>query len=94
MKKGLIAVVILLIILIAVLKDKTFLGNSTIDIQFHDTVFVLGYWLFAILMLFVLAFIFSLVTCLATRFKRHPFTVLLLVSAAGIIIMLMKFKIW
>ena len=85
MKKGFVAVIIVLIIFLILFTGMMLISNSGIDIHFHDTYFVFSYRSFIIPFLLIFAFVFSLTAAISTKFRNRLYSWLLVLSVGGII---------
>ena len=78
---------ILASLLIAIISSLLlgFDGNSSIDINIHDTYFVLERWTVITLLFCVSLSIIFVVRCFAFRFRRTPTNVILMLALAGLV---------
>ena len=78
---------ILASLLIAIISSLLlgFDGNSSIDINIHDTYFVLERWTVITLLFCLSLSIIFVVRCFAFRFRRIPANVILLMALAGLV---------
>ena len=74
-----------LVVLIIFFYSATYIGNSAIDIHFHDTYFVIAHWYFLILYFFMLTFLFSLIACFVSKFRKKTYKWILLISSLEIL---------
>lgn len=85
MKKTILTLIVFTIILLSIkFAVKMLTGDTSLDIQFHDTFFVFTYTSLVIPVLLCLTFIFSLVLSLSTKFKHELFKRLLIISGIGL----------
>jgi hypothetical protein len=86
MKKSLIVVVFCMLLVSSILLSRqTHFGNSFVDINIHDTYFVLPYWLLSLLIILILIFAFSLTASLSDKINKRTYNYLLILSGTVIV---------
>lgn len=83
MKTALIFLAIAIVLLFLFwLKVDVWFGDSTIDIHFHDTYFVIACWHFILFVFLILGTFSSLGGIIGTKFKNKLFIAVLLIFLA------------